>query len=121
MHCICNTPKDIFCISIEANFQIYRNTAILHDGRAKKQSEVLSHSLDLVQRRQIYGIELLETVATKSSLQMQQIENGSARMDTSLEKMSSQLQNFQNVQDNVAQQLQSLVCMKASNKRFTTN
>ncbi|KAF2788778.1 hypothetical protein K505DRAFT_366174 [Melanomma pulvis-pyrius CBS 109.77] len=84
------------------------DTAILHDDRAKNKPDVLSRSLDLVHRRQIYGIELLETVSTTSSLQVEQIKNGSARVETSLEKMSSQLQNFQNVQDNVAQQLQSL-------------
>jgi predicted transcriptional regulator len=86
------------------------DTAILCDERTTSQLDTLKHSLNLVQHRQIYEVELLEKVDTASESQKQQIETSSARTDASLEKISSQFDEFRRDQNDIARQVETLVC-----------
>jgi hypothetical protein len=85
------------------------DTAILNDERTKRLLDTLKHSLDSVQHRQIYEVELLEKVDTVSESQKQQIETSSARTDASLEKISSHFHEFRRGQSVIARQVETLV------------
>jgi exopolyphosphatase/pppGpp-phosphohydrolase len=76
---------------------------------AKKRSAHFDHSLNLVHHRQVYGIELLETLIMNSKLQTHQNERSNTHLTTFPEKVHEQLLSFSNEQSKVAEQLDSLV------------
>jgi septation ring formation regulator EzrA len=82
---------------------------ISYDEHAKERSYSLDQSLDLVQRRQVHELELLHTVESTSKLQMQTNEKSNARVDSTLNVINLQMDDVKNSQNEVVQQLQSLV------------
>jgi hypothetical protein len=76
---------------------------------AKKRSAHFDHSLNLVHHRQVYGIELLETLVMNSRLQNHQNGRSNTHVTTFPEKVNEQLLSFSNEQSKVAERLDSLV------------
>ena len=86
-----------------------RDIALSRDELAKKRSAQFDQRLNLVHHRQVYGIELLETLLTNSRLQTHQNEMSSTHVTTFPEKFNEQLLSFSNEQSKVAERLDSLV------------
>jgi hypothetical protein len=82
---------------------------ISYDEHAKERSNNLDQSLNLVQRRQVHELELLQTVESTSKLQMQTNEQSNTRVDSTLNVINLQMDHVKNSQNEVVQQLQSLV------------
>jgi hypothetical protein len=87
----------------------YRHSMISYDEHAKERSNNLDHSLDLVQRRQVHELELLQTVDSAFKFQTQTNETGHARVHSSLDVINLQMDDVKNSQNEVVQKLQDLV------------
>lgn len=85
------------------------DTAILHNEGAKTQLAALNHSLEFVNHRQIYEIELLQKVDTASEYHKQQIDTSSSRIHHSMENINSQLWEFKREQESISRKVETLV------------